>query len=266
MKDLIVLKLGGSVLTDKSKPFTPCQENIKRLSKEIAQGHNKGKNSLAIVHGAGSFGHHIVSRTGIHEGITKAEQLMAFAETQRWQNHWNSLVTEALQEEGLPAIPCQPSSLTVMEFRRLVWMPLDAVRGFLEIGLIPVLYGVPAYDKGQRCSILSGDQIVPYVARELGAKRVILGTNVDGVFTDDPFRDPKARLIKEITRKNFEEVKKHLAVSSEVDITGGMLAKVIELMGLAKRGIDVEIVNAKRNGFVERALSGESGLGTVVRI
>lgn len=266
MKELIILKLGGSVLTDRSHPFTPNRSNVERLCKEITRGYNKKKNSLAIVHGAGSFGHPLVSQTGIHKGISRAEQLMAFAEVQGWQNYWNLVVTKALRKEGLAAIPCQPSSHSVMESGRLVWMPVDAVRGFLEIGLIPVLYGVPAYDRDQGCSILSGDLIAPHLARELAAKKIIHGTDVDGVFTDDPNRNPKARLIKEITSRNIEEVKKYLSASSFVDVTGGMTRKVMELMDLAKLGIVSEIVNANKPGLVEKALAGKSGLGTIVRI
>lgn len=266
IKELIVLKLGGSVLTDKSKPFTPDEENIRRLSREVARGYDPERNSLILVHGAGSFGHFIVSETGIHEGISRPEQLLAFAETQIWQNRWNVMLTDALRGEGVPAIPCQPSSFSVMESGRLLWMPLDAVRGFLEIGMIPVLYGVPAYDKVQGCSILSGDEIVRYTAENLKAKRVILGTDVDGVFTDDPFRSPKARLIREITTENLKEVMGYLTKPALIDVTGGMRRKVVELINLARIGIVCEIINAGKPGLVERALAGETGLGTVVRI
>ncbi|MFQ5711182.1 MAG: isopentenyl phosphate kinase, partial [Candidatus Geothermarchaeales archaeon] len=219
-----------------------------------------------IVHGAGSFGHPIVSRTEIHRGISRPGQLLAFAETQRWQNHWNVLITTALQREGLAAIPCQASSHAVMEAGRLVWMPLDAIRGLLGIGLVPVMYGVPAYDRVQKCSILSGDQIVPYLARELGAERIIHGTDVDGVFTEDPAVNPEAKLIREVTSSNIGEVEKCLRESSQVDVTGGMLRKVMELMDLARLGIESEILNANRVGVVGRALSGERGLGTIIRL
>ncbi len=268
-KDLIVLKLGGSVLTDKDTPFMPNRANLDRLSKEVALGYNRDRNSLILVHGAGSFGHPMAYRTGIHEGITRPEQLLSFAEIQRWQNHWNVLVTGALQKVGLAATPCQASAHAVMESGRLVSMPLDAVKGFLDIGLIPVLYGVPAYDRVQRCSILSGDQIAPYVAMDLDAKRLILGTDVDGVFTGDPKRNPEAELIREITSENIEEMKDLLsgaAKASVVDVTGGMLGKVMELMDLARLGVVSEILNANRKGYVGRALAGESGLGTTVRI
>lgn len=265
-ESLTVLKLGGSVLTEKDKPFTPNQGNIERLSREIAEGFDRERRRLVIVHGAGSFGHPIVSRTEIHKGISEPKQLLAFAETQRWQNHWNVLITTALQKEGLAAIPSQPSSHAVMQAGRLVWMPLSSIKGFLKIGLVPVMYGVPAYDRLQKCSILSGDQIVPYLARELRADRIIHGTNVDGVFTEDPTVNPEAELIRKIDRSNIGEVKKCLRQSSAVDVTGGMLSKVVELFNLARLGVESEIVNASRSAILRRTLTGERGLGTSIRI
>ncbi|MFQ6084997.1 MAG: isopentenyl phosphate kinase [Candidatus Bathyarchaeia archaeon] len=262
----MILKLGGSVLTDRRKPFTLNEENVRRLSREIARGYDKEKMSLVVVHGAGSFGHPIVAKSGIHKGISRPDQLLAFAETQRWQNYLNVLITKSLQGEGLPAIPHQTSSHSLLRSGRIVRMPLDALKGFLRIGLVPVLYGVPAYDEIQGCSILSGDQIAPYIAKELGAERIIHGTNVDGIFTDDPVRNPDARLISEITSENIEEVKERLSTSSFIDVTGGMLGKVLELMDLAKMGITSQIINANKPGLLEGALAGKEGLGTTVRL
>jgi len=263
--DLVILKIGGSVITDKDKPFTLRRETLERLSLEISRGYRRLGKKLILVHGAGSFGHPIVSETQIHKGISRPEQLLAFAETQRWQNHLNTLVTEILQGRGLPAMPCQASSFSIMEEGRLVWMPLDTIKGFLELGLIPVLYGVPAYDRVQGCSILSGDQIAPYLARELGAERIIHGTDVDGVYTDDPHLNPDATLIPEINEENIEEVIKHLKASFHIDVTGGMLGKIRELWKLAEIGIESEIINADKEGLVEKALAGERRLGTIIK-
>jgi len=143
-------------------------------------------------------------------------------------------------------------------------MDADAIKGFLECGLTPVLYGVPAYDKNQKCSILSGDQIAPYLALKLGCKRIIHGTNVNGVFTSDPNKDPTAKLIPEITKENFEEVKQALSGSEAVDVTGGMFGKVSELLDLAKQGVESQIVNALEEEYISKVLKGEK-IGTVVK-
>jgi len=263
MKDLIILKIGGSVITDKfsSTPKTNL-DVMKRVSKEIASAYNKEKMSLIIIHGAGSYGHQIVNKTKIGEGIKNNEQLKAFAETQRLQNELNCIFTKYLIEEGLPTIPCQASSFAVTDSGRIVKMDLSVIEGLVKIGMVPVLYGVPAYDQTQKCSILSGDQIAPYLAVKLNAKKIIHGTNVDGVFTSDPNKNPDAKLITEINSKNINQVKEWLTGSTATDVTGGMFGKVSELL---KIGIESHLVNALVGGNITRAFKREK-IGTIIRI
>ena len=260
---MIILKLGGSVITDKTSE-TPKVDfsNLNRLADEIAEAKI---DRLILIHGAGSYGHVIVKKTGISAGIKTKEQVLAFAETQRLQNELNSIVCKALIERGVPAIPCQASSHAIMDKGRLVKMDTDTVSGFLDTGLVPVLYGVPAHDKDQKCSILSGDQIAPYLALKLDVRKIIHGTNVDGVFTADPRKDPNAKLIPEINSKNYNQVKEWVTGSSATDVTGGMLGKVEESKAVIDRGGIALIVNALTPGNIKKALLGEPVICTVIR-
>jgi len=260
---LTILKLGGSVITDKHSE-TPKVDfsNLNRLADEIAKAR---PDRLIFMHGAGSYGHALAKKSGIWEGIKTKEQVLAFAEIQRLQNELDSIVCKALIDRGVPAIPCQASAHAVMDRGRLVKLESEAIAGMLDVGLVPVLYGVPAYDKNQKCSVLSADQIAPYLALKLGAKKIIHGTNVDGVFTGDPNKNPSAKLIPEITSNNFEEVRKWLTGSSAIDVTGGMFGKVSECMDAAKRGVESLLVNALKPGNVRKALAGERVIGTVIK-
>jgi isopentenyl phosphate kinase len=263
MKDLIVLKIGGSVITDKFSETPKINlGNLKRISKEIASVYNKNKMSLIIVHGVGSYGHLIVKKTGIDKGIKTENQLKDFAETQRLQNELNCIVTKYLIEEGIPAFPCQASAFAVMNSGKLVNMDTSTIEGLLKIGMVPVLYGVPAYDEIQKCSILSGDEIAPYLAVKLNAKKIIHATNVDGIFTSDPNKNPDAKLITEINSKNIDQVKNWLTGSTATDVTGGMFKKVSELLGI---GIESQIINTLTNGNIARAFRNEK-IGTVIRL
>src|SRR3989344_5065882 len=192
----LILKLGGSVITDKSSETPKVdKENLERLAKEIAGALKAKPQKLVLVHGAGSYGHQIVKKTGIDKGISKPEQLIAFAETQRLQNELNSIVTKELIKHEIPAIPCQASASAVMKKGRLTKLDYETVKNLLNLGMVPVLYGVPAYDTEQGCSVLSGDQIAPFLAKHLNAEKVIHGTNVNGVFTADPNKNANAEQI-----------------------------------------------------------------------
>ncbi len=260
-RDGAVVKLGGSVVTDKARDeLRVAEERVRLLADELAAAPRR---PLAIVHGAGSWGHRIVQRTGIHEGLTGPDSLLAMGETQRLQYELDARIAAILLDAGLPVMPVQASASARMEARQLRAMDLDALRGMVDHGLIPLLYGVPAWDTAQGCSILSGDQIAPYVAHGLGAARVVHGTDVDGVFEADPAAEPGARPIPAIHRGNWDDVRGRLAGSRSVDVTGGMAGKVAALIDWARRGVEARIVDARTAGRVTAAMAGEP-VGTLV--
>ncbi|HDD46209.1 MAG TPA: isopentenyl phosphate kinase family protein [Candidatus Aenigmarchaeota archaeon] len=264
-KSLILLKIGGSVITYKNRPFTANRKALERIAEEVAKAYKSKRFRLVLIHGAGSFGHYIAKKTGIHKGVKSRKQLIGFAITQRWQNYFNVIVTGYLNEAGLPAMPMQASAMAIMKKGKLSCMYTKAIEGMLNLGLVPVLYGVPAYDEGQGCSILSGDQIISYLAIKLKASRVLHATDVDGIYTKDPKKHRDAKLIREINADNFKDVVKMLSGSSAVDVTGGMALKVSELVGLAKRGIEAVIFNGKIKGNIKNALEGRY-VGTVIKV
>lgn len=131
----------------------------------------------------------------------------------------------------------------------------------MNMGMIPVLYGVPCFDRQQSCSILSGDDIIVYLAKKLGAKKIIHATDVDGVFTADPKKCDDAKFIKHINSQNFEKLTKGVGGSSVTDVTGGMERKIRDLLSTGSR---CEMINGNKKGLIERTLGGEKGLGTVI--
>ena len=260
--DITILKIGGSVITDKFSETPKINpENLKNISKEIASAWNR-KEGLIIIHGAGSYGHVIVKRTGIDKGIKTDGQLRDFAETQRLQNELDGLVTKYLIDAGIPAFPLQASASAVMSSGKLVDMCTSTIESLVKIGMVPVLYGVPAYDRNQKCSILSGDEIAPYLAVKFNARKIIHAGNVDGVFTSDPNKNPDAKLIREINSANIDQVRIGLTGSTATDVTGGMSRKVSELLGI---GIESQIVNALVPGNIAKALEGEEVVGTIIK-
>jgi isopentenyl phosphate kinase len=266
MKELVLLKLGGSVITDKTKPFTANYKNLRRLAKEISSAYKSSAYSLILVHGAGSFGHAVVKKYGIDKGLKKKSQIFGFAEAQKVQEELDDIVVKELQRQGLPAISCQPSSCAIMESGRLKEMNAESVKGFLKVGLIPVMYGVPAYDKDSGCSILSGDEIVSFLARSLSAKRVIFGFDEDYVFTSDPKLDKKAIPILVLNKEHVSDLRSYSEISKNRDSTKGMLGKLEKIFTLAGSGCEIELVNANKPSIIERCLKGERGLGTTVNI
>ncbi len=254
----LIVKLGGSVITDKSKKFSVKQEALDRLAGELTSA----EGSLVVVHGGGSFGHPLASEYDLDSGYKEERQLMGFSLTHRAMERLNARVIEALQGAGLPAVAIQPSACAVVEDGRVVSMELRALRKLLDLGLVPVTYGDAVPDLKRGMSILSGDQLVVHLAKELGAQRVILGVDVGGVYTGDPKVDKEAKLVPKITPESWAEVEKSIGEAQGPDVTGGMANKIGELLKLAQRGIEAQVVDATKPDILKRAISGESELGT----
>ncbi len=257
--DLIIIKIGGSVITDK-KSSSP-KVNYKNL--EITANQLKKINQpYVLIHGVGSFGHPIVKRTKIDQGIKNKKQVLDFAETQYLQNKLNCIVTELLIKKGIPAFPYQASAGAVLKKGKLIKMDTDAIKGMIKLGLIPVLFGVPAYDQDQGCAILSGDQIAPYLAKKLKAKKIIEAIDVEGIYTANPKIKKEIKLIKEINKKNFKKIEKYLSGSSATDVTGGMRQKYLEIINASKNGTIVQFVLFKN---IKKAIKNER-IGTVIKL
>jgi isopentenyl phosphate kinase len=257
----VVIKLGGSVVTEKSgRGLRFDEELVVRLADELARVEVR---PLVLVHGAGSFGHQIVKRSGIDQGLGGPESLLALGETQRLQHVLTAQVAAVLLRARIPVIPVQASASAVMREGKLEQMDLGAVRLLIERGMVPLLSGVPAVDRERGCSILSGDVIVAYLARTLDLPLVIHATDTDGVFDADPHRVKQARRIPRIDQTNWEKVRPLLGGSAAVDVTGGMLGKVEGLLELARGGPRSRIVSALVPGRIRSALAGED-VGTLI--
>ena len=256
-----VLKLGGSVITDKEKPLTPNLQAIERLADEIAQAEVL---SLIVVHGGGSFGHHIAKLYNLTEGYGDPSKVVGFSETHRAMTKLNSLVMEALLNNKVNAVVIQPSSFMITKAGRIQSMEKKLLKRMIDMGLVPVLYGDAVLDSEMGFAILSGDQIVSSLALNFGASRIIIGGDVDGLYTKDPKASKSAKLIKRVTLEELKTQKLDIEGSKATDVTGGMLGKVSELIPAIEQNIQALLVNATKPLRVYKALKGEEVIGTII--
>ena len=243
---LIVLKIGGSVLTDKSRSSTARPEHIARIAAEIGQGLNS---KLVLIHGAGSFGHHQAKEFGLKAGLNETS-IKGIWPTHLAVKTLNGMIIDQLYQNGVYAVPIHPLSICVLKDGRLDSVCMDVIDELLSRGIVPVLHGDVAADRTRGIDILSGDQIIAALAKALNAKKVGIGTNVDGVYAKD------FKIIEDISPSNIGIVKEALSGSGGVDVTGGMYGKITELMDLAASGIPSLVFNAEVPGNVSGFLRG----------
>jgi isopentenyl phosphate kinase len=256
-----VLKLGGSVITNKEKPLTPDLKAIEQLANEISRAKPP---SLILVHGGGSFGHPVAELYNIAGGYVDQSQILGFSQTHLAMTLLNSWVMEALIRHNIPAVEVHPSSCAVTKAGRIANMELEPLKKMLKLGFVPVLYGDAVLDSEKGFAILSGDQLVSSLAIKLGASRIIMGADVDGLYTADPKTDSSAQLISHLTLEELKSLKHKIEGSKATDVTGGMLGKMLEVKLAIERDIETVIVNATKSGRVYKALKGEKVIGTII--
>ena len=267
MNELIFLKLGGSLITDKSREATAREGVIRRAAREIKEALEASPDlRLLVGHGSGSFGHFVARRYGLLEG--GPPNWWGYAETGAAAARLNRLVTDIFLAEGVPVVSIQPSASAHCYDRELISMATEPIELTLRHGLAPLVYGDVALDKMRGCTIISTEQIFAHLADHLEPARIVLAGEVGGVFTADPLRDESAQLIPEISRQNFHQVEHMLAGSHGVDVTGGMLTKVRIMHALVQERpeLRVQLISGRRAGMIRRALlEPDLAEGTTIR-
>ncbi|WP_406657887.1 isopentenyl phosphate kinase [Methanolobus sp. ZRKC2] len=248
---ITILKIGGSVITDKGKDEgTPKPEEIKRIAGEIAGSDSR----LIVVHGAGSYGHPQAKRYDLNGKFDPMGSIITHLSVK----DLNRLIVDALNDAGVNAIGVHPMNCIVSEDARIKDMFLEHIHTMVDNSFVPVLHGDVVMDRKLGTSVLSGDQIVPYLAHSLKAERIGIGSAENGVL------DGNGRTVEEITPANFEEIKKFIGGSASTDVTGGMLGKVLELLNLSESSNTTSyIFNAGQAGNVSGFLSGKN-IGTAI--
>jgi len=261
--EIVLLKLGGSLITDKDKPYTPRPDKLADLAHEIKTVLDSAPGlTLILGHGSGSFGHVAAKKHGTRDGVQTREQWLGFAEVRFQAAELNRHVMEALVNAGLPAISFPPSSSMVSENRKVIHHNILTIRNAIDVHLLPVVYGDVAFDQALGGTILSTEDVFKFLVEQFAPARILLAGIEAGVWEDFPAR---TRLVKQIQAADYEAMRNGIKGSVSTDVTGGMKAKVEEMLALIQtnKGLTAQIFSAEEQGFLSRALRGEN-VGTLL--
>ncbi len=256
MPNLIFLKLGGSLITDKTRPRTVRRAVLARLSAEIAEARRQSPGlPLLIGHGSGSFGHITARKHGTRQGVHTPAAWLGFAEVWLHARELNQYVLQALVEAGLPVIAFPPSACAVSQDGPVVQWELEPLRAALQAELIPVINGDVVFDRIRGGTIASTEDGFAFLAPRLLPGRILLAGIDPGVWADFP---RCTELLQNITPAVRQQFSSGLAGSSAVDVTGGMAEKVDLMLQLAAQvpGLEASIFSGLEPGAVTAALLG----------
>jgi isopentenyl phosphate kinase len=253
---LIFLKLGGSLITDKTRPYTPRLDLLDDLASQIVMALNENPDlRLVLGHGSGSFGHEAARRYDTRRGVSGPEAWRGFAEVWFQASALNRLVLDALRRAGLPALTVSPvSSVTAHDGKPFSW-DLYPLQSALSNGLLPVVHGDVVFDNVRGGTILSTEDLFAHLAQTLHPGRVLLAGLEAGVWADFPERK---HLLTEMTPDGFSGQVPGSGHADGADVTGGMQSKVAGMLALVEQvpGLEALIFSGTEPGNVRRALLG----------
>lgn len=254
-QSILMLKIGGSVLTNKATPYSARYDAIQTIAKELKKIHTP----LFISHGSGSFGH---TSAKLYGGIHGYKSRWGVAKISRDAMEINRIVMDILVEEKIPAVSFRPMSCIVSKNGEVEETFFKSMLIALNQGLIPVIYGDIIWDEGWKSTICSGEKILNHICIYLLKKgfsisKIIQLTDVDGVF------DHNGAIIPFINNNNWTHIKKYVNNTDTPDVTGGMKHKIENALQMAQTGINTTIINGNIPYQLDKVLRGDK-LGTTV--
>jgi isopentenyl phosphate kinase len=182
----VVIKFGGSVLTDKSQLEHVNHETFAACVKLASQLPDRA----CIVHGAGSFGHFHAARYQVKAGVSVADDIhvkrQGFSETRRSVLQLNSMLFSALIDSGRPSTPVHPMDSWTCQDSEFCSAEISCVHRCLDLGILPVLHGDVVFDGRRGFTVLSGDDIVEQLSKSLRPSYVVFVSDVPGVYMAAP--------------------------------------------------------------------------------
>lgn len=258
MKNVILIKFGGSIITDKNIPYKARPDIIRKLAKALKKAKHV---SLVLAHGQGSFAHTSAKEFGGKKGY---KSKWGIAKVARDAMEINRIVMDILIEEGVPAVSLRPMSMIQTNKGKVKKHLFEIVEEVINQDLIPVIYGDVLFDKKWKTTIYSGETILNKIGIFLMKKGFKVGKIIQVGETNGVY-DDKGKTIPSINKANWKSIKNYVFNSKRTDVTGGMEHKIENALSVAAKGIQTWITNGIVPRELSHALNGKSIKGTIVK-
>jgi isopentenyl phosphate kinase len=259
-EEITILKLGGSLVTDKSNPFSLRKDVINDIVKQISAC----KEIIIIVHGGGSFGHPLAKQYEIVNGSNPdiQNQKMGVAKTHDAMIQLNSFIVSSFLESKRPAMSLHTSAV-FFDSPPLKFTGSRQLEKLLQLNIVPILYGDVIFHGEKSFTILSGDTIIHELCSQLGQKvaKVIFGMEVDGLF--EITKDESIQIVRNVSYNELDSLK--LApLPQKTDVTKGIAGKLNVIRNICSLGIPVQMVNGLKRGILKKAIQNREVLSTII--
>lgn len=267
MKKIYCIKIGGSLITDKSKPYTPKLDIIDNLCRQIGEIKRQCDCTILIGNGGGSFPHFPAVTYEMKQGLVSDRQKDGYPLVADAAAQLNRIVVKHLIDHGLRAVSLQPSACITTNNGVVDTIYVDSLAQLLKHDFVPVVYGDIVMDSIKGSEILSTEIVLMELVGELKKKNtldeydveIVHCTNTEGVL------DPNGNTIPLITQENFNDIEKHIYATEGYDVTGGMLHKIQQSLEFAQNsGVASRILNPNGRHLIEYICNNQQ-IGTLIK-
>ena len=245
---MILIKLGGSIITNKEKPLSARRKTIDKLAKSL----KRIDEPIIIVHGGGSYGHFWSVKYDMHTKERKYD-LRGVAIVKNSMIELNKIILDLMLKNKLNPYSLPPTDF--MSGNKPIPKKVKEIEKIAKSGLIPVTYGDALWYGQNKSFILSGDKIMTHLAKILKPRLCIFALNEDGLYSDLKSK----KLIHELKGQ------RPLISQNKMDVTGGMTRKVEEASKISKMGMNVFFVNGNKPERIVKAIKNRKFEGTLFR-
>ncbi len=243
---MILIKLGGSIITNKEKPLSPRMVTITRIASQL----RRIKEPFVIVHGGGSFGHYWSVKYDMHTKPAKYN-MHGVSVVKNSMVELNKIILDILEKSNLNPYCLPPTDF--MSGNKPIPVKIKEIGKIASSGLVPVTFGDALWYGNKKSYILSGDKIMSILAKFLRPRLSIFVLNVDGLYSDLKSQ----KLIRQMNGEAFS------AKDVSMDVTGGMSRKVEEATAISKIGLKVFFVNGNHPERIVKAVQRSKFEGTL---
>ena len=230
-----MVKLGGSAISDKSRPMSYNRASVRSVAGLVKRLLGRGW-GVVLIHGGGSFAHPVAMAYGLDRGIVDDGQLIGVPLTLATLNGLNSLILVEFAKAGIPTYTVKAGSIFMRIDSEVEGFGVGLLVRLMGRGVVPVIYGDVIFDSKRTFSIISGDEIMYYLARELKPKLALFLIDLPGVFEEGPGKGSLIRVLKPGGGLKIRE--------GGIDVTGGLSSKLSYAFKIAEVSQETYICSA----------------------
>jgi len=245
---MILIKMGGSIITNKRKPQSARRKTIDNILKQI----KKIDEPKILVHGGGSYGHYWSVKYGMHTKPAKYS-LKGLSVVKNSMIELDKIILDSAAKNKINTYPLPPTDF--MNGNKPIRNKIQKIGDIAKSGLVPVTYGDALWYGQKKSYILSGDVIMTTIGKILKPRLSIFVLDVDGVYSNTKSK----KLIHDFKKE------KPTISKNKMDVTGGMTRKITEAVNMSKSGLKVFFVNGNKPQRIIDAVSGKKFEGTLFR-